>query len=176
MTGKLGILENDPTQDERGDRFRRFALAAGIFIAVISIAIIALRPRSARQILTPVPPETLLGALREGTPEFDSHQKYVTVEGQSAVESENLLGQVTVVVKGVLHNRGERDLTGVELRAVVSDIDNQIVAERVAVPVPKLRPKLAAKESMVVHVNIDPVPRKGVRANGVILLRGLKFD
>ncbi|MBI4469964.1 MAG: hypothetical protein HY650_11655, partial [Acidobacteria bacterium] len=116
------------------------------------------------------------GALREGAPEFDAYRKYVTIEEQLPVESSNLLGQVTVVVRGVLYNRGNRDLSGVELRAMVTDTDGNMIADRIAVPVPRLRQRLSAGESMMVHVNIDPVPRDAFRTNAFILLRGLKFD
>ena len=163
-------------QPDRSERWKRVAVVGSTLAVLIAGSLLALRSKGPKPVLPPVSPQSLADALREGAPEFEAYRKFVTIDNQSAVESENLLGQVTVVVRGVLHNRGQRDLTGVELRAVVSDVHDQIIAERIAVPVPKLRSKLAAGQSIVVHVNIDPVPREAVRTNGVILLRGLKFD
>ena len=171
------MFELDATRAGIKDRWKSLLLIGSALAILTAASLYVLGARGAKPALTPdTPPGRLEGALREGAAEFEVYRKWVTIEDQTAVESENLLGQVTVVVRGTLHNRGNRTLTGVELRAVVSDQDNQIVAERNAVPVPKLRSSLEPGASMIVHVNIDPVPRASVRTNGVILLHGLQFE
>ena len=170
------MFDSDRTKVGSADRLKTAILISGGLFVLIAAGYFVLKAERAKPVLTSPPVQTLEGASRDGSPEFEACRKLVTIEEQKAVESENLLGQVTVVVRGVLHNKGDRRLTGVELRAVVTGQENEVVAERIAVPVPKLRRELQPGESMVVHVNIDPVPRKSIRTNGVILLHGLKFD
>lgn len=170
------MFELDTGKASVADRWKRVVLISSALVILAAAGLFVFGARAPRPVLTPAPPPSLEAAFREGTPEFDAYRKFVTIEEQTAVESENLLGQVTVVVRGTLRNRGSRILLGVELLALVSDLENRVIAERIALPVPKMRKSLAPGESMVVHVNIDPVPREGVRSNGVILLRGLKLD
>ena len=112
---------------------------------------------------------------RAGTPEFDSYLKFIEVEQRDPQGSENLLGQVIVVANAVLHNRGDKTLSQIEVRAVVYDSADNEIADRKARPVPKTRAQLAQGESMLVRVNVDNVPAGSDPARAQVVLNGLRL-
>jgi len=164
---------------DRADRNRRIkvlAVTLGIF-AVLSGIVVYMILRQPRQ--APVPGQraaVLMNAYRAGSPEFEEYHRFVTVEDQDATEATNLLGQKQVVTRGFLTNHGERTLTGVEVRAILYDLDNKPVAERVAVPIPKQRARLGPNETMPIQVNVDTVPPRAAIARFEIVVQGLKFE
>ncbi len=118
----------------------------------------------------------LTGFVSAGSPEFEAYRRFVTVENQEATQAQNLIGQKQVVVYGLLTNRGSRTLTGVQVRAIVYDMENRPVAERTAFPIPRRRPSLGPNESMVIQVNVDNVPPKAELARFEIVVEGLRFQ
>jgi len=118
----------------------------------------------------------LTGFVAVGSPEFEAYRRFVTVEDQEATQAQNLIGQKQVVVYGRLTNRGTRTLTGVQVRAIVYDLENRPVAERTAFPIPRRRPSLGPNESMIIQVNVDNVPPKAELARFEILVEGLRFQ
>jgi len=118
----------------------------------------------------------LAGFVSAGSPEFEAYRRFVTVEDQEATQAQNLIGQKQVVVYGRLTNRGARTLTGVQVRAIVYDMDDRPVAERTAFPIPRRRPSLGPNESMIIQVNVDNVPPKANPARFEIVIEGLRFQ
>lgn len=112
---------------------------------------------------------------RAGSPEFDSYQQFIEIEQRDPQGSENLLGQMIVVGRAILRNQGHRTLTQVEVRAVVYDAAGKELADRLALPVPRVRKQLEPGEAMLVQVNVDTVPAGANPTAVTVFLNGLRF-
>jgi hypothetical protein len=141
------------------------------FAVIIGVVLTVSRQRA---IEAPPSQPSLPDASRAGSPEFEAYRQLIHIESEPE-GSENLLGQVLVAVKGILRNRGDRTLTGVEVRAVVLDADGNQIGDRIATPVPRQRPQLGPGESMLVQVRVDNVPAGANPVAARLELSGLRF-
>ncbi|MBI3951776.1 MAG: hypothetical protein HY314_15110 [Acidobacteria bacterium] len=144
------------------------AITAAVFVAIIAAALYVGHQRRS-QVGTDSEP------YRAGSPEFESYKSSIEIEQQEHQGSENMLGQVIVVARAILRNRGDRTLSLVEVRAVVYDGVAKEIADRTARPIPKVRPQLGPGESMLVQVNVDDVPAGTNPVAAVVQLHGLRF-
>jgi hypothetical protein len=161
---------------EQQTKRKIIVITAGVFVIVAAVMVYVSARRTPEAPPPGQPVIVLADAHRAGSPEFDDYHKFVTIDNQDATESQNLIGQKLVVARGFLTNRGSRVLTGVEVKAVLYDLDNQPVAERAAVPIPKQRSSLGPNETLPIQVNVDPVPAGAVVARFEIVIQGLKFQ
>ncbi|GBC81324.1 hypothetical protein HRbin10_00432 [bacterium HR10] len=166
---------SDVEREERRRRWRVLAITA-IGFAVIGGLVLYWSARRTTSGPAGSAGAGLTGFVAAGSPEFEAYRRFVTVENQEATQAQNLIGQKQVVVYGVLTNRGSRTLTGVQVRAIVYDMENRPVAERTAFPIPRRRPSLGPNESMVIQVNVDNVPPKAELARFEIVVEGLRFQ
>jgi hypothetical protein len=161
---------------EQTKKRKIIGITIGVFVIVVAVMILV-SARRTPDAPPPGQPVTILeDALRAGSPEFDEYRKFITIDNQDATESQNLIGQKLVVARGFLANRGSRVITGAEVKAVLYDLDNKPVAERVAVPIPKTRASLGPNETLAIQVNVDPVPPGAAVARFEIVVQGLKFQ
>jgi hypothetical protein len=171
------MFESPAESDKKVSR-RRSTVVVGatavIFAVIIGIVLFVSRQRTVE--ISPVQPAGLPEAYRAGSPEFDAYRQFVSIEAQEPRASENLLGQVLVEARGILRNGGNRTLTGVEVRAIVYDAGGNLIADRVATPVPKMRPQLGPGESMPIQVGLVNVPGGTNPTVAEIVLHGLRFD
>ncbi|GBC77059.1 hypothetical protein HRbin08_00528 [bacterium HR08] len=167
-----------PSDVEREERRRQWQvlLITAIGFAVIGGLILYWSARRPTSGPAGTASARLTGFVSAGSPEFEAYRRFVTVENQEATQAQNLIGQKQVVVYGLLTNRGSRTLTGVQVRAIVYDMENRPVAERTAFPIPRRRPSLGPNESMVIQVNVDNVPPKAELARFEIVVEGLRFQ
>jgi hypothetical protein len=167
-----------PSDVEREERRRRWQVLVITAIGFAVIGGLILYWSARRTTSGPAGPggTGLTGFVSAGSPEFEAYRRFVTVENQEATQAQNLIGQKQVVVYGLLTNRGSRTLTGVQVRAIVYDMENRPVAERTAFPIPRRRPSLGPNESMVIQVNVDNVPPKAELARFEIVVEGLRFQ
>ncbi len=167
-----------PLEEEREERRRRWKvlLVTGVGFALLVGLVLYWSARRPTSESGGTAGAALTGFVSMGSPEFEAYRRFVTVENQEATQAQNLIGQKQVVVYGLLANRGARTLTGVQVRAIVYDMENRPVAERVAFPIPRRRPSLGPNESMVIQVNVDNVPPKAELARFEIVVEGLRFQ
>lgn len=113
---------------------------------------------------------------RAGSAEYDAYRPFIEIEQQEPQGSENLLGQVIVVARAVVHNRGQRTLSQLEVRAIVYDAAGREIGQRIARPVPRVRSKLGPGESMLVQVNVDSLVAGADPAAATVVLNGLRLQ
>ncbi|MCS6806694.1 MAG: FxLYD domain-containing protein [Acidobacteriota bacterium] len=152
----------------RGRSIKIVAITAAVFAVLLAVFLYLNHRYESKATIESEP-------YRAGSPEFDSYLKFVELEQQDPQGSENLLGQIIVVANAILHNRGDKTLNHVEVRAVVYDAAGNEIAERTARPVPRVRRQLAPGESMLVRVNVDSIPAGSVPAAAQVVLTGLRF-
>jgi len=170
------ILEEDmfesPVESEAKTSRSRSMMIVGatavVFIIVIVIALYVSRQAGSEGVGWVEP-------LRAGSPEYDSYVQHVEIEQHEPEGAENLLQQVMVVARAALHNRGDRTLSQIEVKAIVFDAVGNQIAEQVAYPVPKVSPQLGPGKSMFVQVKVDTVPAGANPAAASIVLNGLRF-
>ncbi len=172
------MFQSPLEHEERQERRRRRAIllvTIGVFVGVVGL-ILFWSARGTKSRPGAAGEAALAGFVSAGSPEFEAYRPFVTVEDQEATQAQNLIGQKQVVVYGRLTNRGSRTLTGVQVRAIVYDLENRPVAQRTAFPIPRRRPSLGPQESMVIQVNVDNVPPRAELARFEIVVEGLRFQ
>jgi hypothetical protein len=152
----------------------RAILWVGAAAALLLTALVVLLARS-----RPQNQPVIENLQRAGAGDFDSYQEKVEIEIIDKIVHPNMIGMAQYEIKARVHNRGDRQLTGVELIGKMFDLNDKIIAESVSLPIPRARTEpLKPGESMPVSVKIDG-PANVTEAeikDLAILLRGLKFD
>jgi hypothetical protein len=120
----------------------------------------------------------LPNVVRAGAPEFDAYKDKVEFEVVDKITHPNMIGMFQLEVRAKLHNRGDRDLTGVEVLGKMLDMNDKTIAQNLSIPIPRVRPQpLKPGESMAFSVKVD-APSKITEdevKDIVIELRGLQF-
>jgi hypothetical protein len=126
-------------------------LAIGLVIVAIAVAWIATRPTE-----TQVVQQSLEGAFREGSPEFETYTKRIVArtDEDRTMRSPTAMGTTVMSIGGELRNLTGKTITGLEVQVTVVDLANAPLKERAFVVVPKQKERLAHNESMQVQVNI----------------------
>ena len=90
-----------------------------------------------------------------------------------------MIGMAQYEVRARLTNRGEREVSGLELLGRIIDLQDGIVAQNISMPIPRVRSKpLAPGESMRISVKVD-APAKVAEADikdVTLELRGIRFQ
>lgn len=157
------------TKTSRRRSTKIVGITAAVFIVIVGAAIYLNHQRASETQIESEP-------YRAGSAEFDSYLPFVEIEQQEPQGSENMLGQVIVVARAILHNRGPRTLTQIEVRAAVYDAAGKEIGQRVARPVPRTRSQLGPGESMLVQVNVDSLAAGADPTAATVWLQGLRFQ
>ena len=177
---QLAVFENESENDNNNgagveqDRSRALLVVCAIAALMLAILIIALamtKPASEREVENMV---------RAGSPEFDGYKDKVVVEvdPEGKMVYPNMIGMWQLEARATLSNRGDRELTGVEVIGKMIDLENKVIAQAVRLPIPRVRKEpLKPGESMNIVVKVD-APGKINEADVkdiTIELRGLRF-
>lgn len=138
------------------------AVAIGVIAVAIAIALFSLKPS---QVI--VEQESLQGALREDSPEFQTFTKRISVqtdENQS-FKSQTALGGLTFSVGGTVRNFTGRNITGLEVNVKVIDEFNNVLKEKNSIIIPRQRAVLDNNQVMSARVVIEGFDPKADIAN-----------
>lgn len=140
-------------------------LIVGILIgvAVIGAAIyfLSLKPPMEQQTA-----KILEGALREGSPEFAAVNKDIIIAtDDKTVESPTGMGTISMYIHGNIKNKGERNITALEVNVSVITQKNEVLREKRVLVVPMQHPDLPAGETIPITLDIPGFDRKDDRAN-----------
>jgi hypothetical protein len=91
----------------------------------------------------------------------------------------NMIGMWQLEARATLTNRGDRELTGVEVVGKMLDFEDKVIAHAVKLPIPRIRKEpLKPGESMNIVLKVD-APKK-ISENDVkditIELHGVRFQ
>src|SRR5262249_25910086 len=139
---QLAVFENENENDNNndndngGERDRSRALLivgaiAALMLAIIITALTLTKPATEREV------ENLV---RAGSPEFDAYKDKVVLEIDPVKMSyPNMIGMWQLAVTATLSNRGNRELTGVEVVGKMLDLEDKVIAQAVSRPIPRRR-------------------------------------
>lgn len=169
----------EPEETEKTTARRRsqaMLIMAGVGALVLALVFILIR-----QALAPGnhPSNALENAVRAGAPDFDAYREKVVLEDKEIIVHPNMIGMSQYEVRVRLTNRGEREISGLELLGKIIDLQDVVVAQNVSMPIPRLRTKpLAPGETMRVSVKVDaPAKVSEADVRDVTLeLQGLRFQ
>ena len=122
----------------------------------------------------------LEGAIRADSPEFAQVRDKIVVEPEpdKATESTRPVGDIVMTLHPKVRNFTGRTITGLELRAMVVDLDNQPVRQRTKIAVPNAETGLAELEPnkvIMVPILMEGFRKEDVRANIKVEVTGVKF-
>jgi hypothetical protein len=172
---QLAVYENENGASVEHDRSRALLVVGAIAALMLAILIIALamtKPASEREVENMV---------RAGSPEFDAYKDKVVVEvdPDGKMVYPNMIGMWQLEARAKLTNRGDRELTGVEVIGKMLDLEDKVIAHTVSLPIPRIQKgPLKPGESMNIVVKVD-APRKITEADVkdiTIELRALRFQ
>ncbi|MBA3247731.1 MAG: hypothetical protein ACR2GW_06370 [Pyrinomonadaceae bacterium] len=119
-------------------------------------------------------PPRLENALRPGSPEFEGIRERVVVEfdpDTDATEGERALGDVVMTMTPTIRNFTRRPINGLELRAIVVDLQGQPVQEKTVVR----QVELENNEVTQIPITMEGFKKTDTRANIKIELTGVRF-
>ena len=101
--------------------------------------------------------QALSGALREGSPEFNTITKRIVAENDedNTWFSPVGTGFIMMNISGKIRNNSDKTLTGLEINVAVLDSFGKVVKDNTLLVVPTQQKKLAPKGEMKVNVRID---------------------
>jgi len=118
----------------------------------------------------------LQGAIRPGSPEFETNKPNIVLDDPEATEAKRALGDITMTLQTTVRNLTGKTLNGLEIHAAVVDYEGKPVKERFVVVVPsQLHPELAPNKTMQVNVGLDGMSDTDARANIKMEVTGFKF-
>lgn len=150
-------------EKKRGNMMFLAAIGIGVIAVVAFLGLVSLKS-STQQIQT----QALEGAFREGTPEFEKYTKKIIAETdeKNTTESPTGMGTIIMSIRGRMHNRTGKTLTGLEIKVSVIDSFGNPVKEKTTVVIPKEEvTKLETGQILPVQVTIEGFNKNDDRAN-----------
>jgi hypothetical protein len=167
--------ENNNGADAEQNRSRGLLAVGAIAALMLAILIIALvMTKSAVD-------REAEDMARAGSPEFDAYKDKVTVEvdPEGKMVYPNMIGMWQLEARAKLTNRGNRELTGVEVVGKMLDFEDKVIAQAIKLQIPRIRKDpLKPGESMNIVLKVD-APQKITEdevKDITIELRGLRFQ
>ncbi|HKQ72569.1 MAG TPA: FxLYD domain-containing protein [Blastocatellia bacterium] len=172
---QLAVFEND--NDNEGERDRSRALLVGGAIAALILAVVI----AALVMTNPGGEKERENLVRPGSPEFDAYKDKVAlqIDDDSKMVHPNMIGMWQLAVTATLSNRGDRELTGVEVTGKMIDLEDKVIAHASIRPIPSNRnAPLKPGESMSVKIKVDAPAKvtEGEVKDILMELSGLRFQ
>ena len=110
--------------------------------------------------------QQLEGAVREGTPEFETLTKRIVIQTDenNTMQSPTGMGTITMFIRGKIRNFTGKTLNGLEIKVTVVDQLEKPVKDKTLVVVPSQQPTLETNQSMPVNVMIEGFSKDDDRA------------
>ncbi|MGH9754049.1 MAG: hypothetical protein ACREA2_14830, partial [Blastocatellia bacterium] len=162
---QLAVIENE-NDNYNGDAVERdrsrpllvVGAIAALMLAILIIALALTKPASEKEVENMV---------RAGSLEFDAYKDKVALEvdPDGKIAYDNWIGMWQLVATATLSNRGDRELTGVEVIGKMIDMEDKVIAHAISRPIPRVQTKpLKPGESMTITVKVD-APQKTVETD-----------
>ena len=144
----LNMFEQPAGRVEK-DRSRLIMLSSGATVLLI-IGVIVLSSSYCGR-------DATIEMMRAGSPEFDSYAPFVSITINDKRTGERLNVNYARLLCTV-RNDGDRTLAGLQLRAVVLGFNDEVLQEKVTMPIPKQKDTLNPHQSMELDLNVEPIP------------------
>jgi hypothetical protein len=149
------------------DRSRSVMILSGA--AVLAVIVLIILVTSFRKTTTRIE------MAQRGSPEFDSYAQFVSINNVDTRYGERLNTKYARILCTV-QNTGDRVLIGLQLRASVIGLNDELIREKIITAVPDLRNTLGPNQSMSIDVSLEPVPDASLIKDMKIELYALKLE
>ena len=149
---QLAVFENENDNAVERDRSRALLVGGAIAALILAALIVALA------LTNPGGEKEGDKMVRAGSPEFEAYKEKVLLEvnPDSKMVHPNMIGMWQLAVTATLSNRGDRELTGVEVTGKMLNLEDKVIAHTIKRPIPSNRNEpLKPGESMTVKVKVD---------------------
>ena len=178
---QLSVLENDndngnnngaAAEQDRSRGLLAVGAIAALMLAILIIALVMTKSAGDREV------ENMA---RAGSPEYDAYKDKVTVvvDPEGKMVYPNMIGMWQLAARATLTNRGDRELTGVEVVGKMLDLEDKVIAQAVQLTIPRVQKgPLKPGQSMNIVIKVD-APQKTTEdevKDITIELRGLRFQ
>jgi hypothetical protein len=149
------------------DRSRSVMILSGA--AVLAVIVLIILVTSLRK--TP----TAIEMAQRGSPDFDSYAPLVTVNNLDPRHGERLNTKYARILATV-QNTGDRVIDGLQLKASVIGLNDEVIREKIITPVPGVRTSLGPNQSLNIDVSLEPVPDASLIKDMKLDVYGLKLE
>lgn len=119
--------------------------------------------------------DTLQGAIRAGSPEFEQYKAQIILDDPEATEAKRALGDIVMTLSTVVRNLSGKTLNGLEVRAAVVDYEKKPIKERTVVVIPTRQPELSPNKTMAVNITLEGMSDTDPRADIKMEIVGFRF-
>lgn len=168
MEEKESIFSPADRSVER-DHSRLIMVLSAIAALIVIAAIIVVSSKTSRQ-------SAGLQMAQAGSAEFDSYAPLVKLTDIDKATSSTLIGRKLGILKAVVTNTGDKTITGLQIRGIAVGYGGEILAQRIATPIPRVRGPLGPGQSANVTVQIDPIPDPGEIMDMTLQVFALKLQ
>lgn len=128
------MFEPETENDKTEERSRtRLILGVGAVAALALAVLVILFASMKQQQESPY----LSNAVRASHQDFENNKAKVTIDNQEVLAQGNMVGMVQFTVQAEINNRSDRTLTGVEVIALIYDLQDKVIAQKVGQPIPR---------------------------------------
>ena len=159
---------------DQDDSRRKIVIIVAVIAAVLIVGLFFLLMRASGRLANP--PQRLSGAIRPGSPDWDSYSKYVVRDEPVADEAKRALGDTVMTLRTTVRNFTGKTINGLELRAAVVNQQGKAIKERTVVVIPSgSQPELPPNKTIDVQVLLDGMKDTDDRANITMEITGFRF-
>ncbi len=119
--------------------------------------------------------DTLQGAIRAGSPQFEEYKTQIVLDDPEATEAKRALGDVVMTLSTVVRNLSGKTLNGLEIRAAVVDYEKKPIKVRTVVVIPARQTELAPSKTMPVNITLEGMADSDPRADIKMEVVGIRF-
>lgn len=166
------MYEINPKQkevDPAERKTRLIALIASVVVILIPAIILGVWAYRTRGSAPSIEGARLENAIRPESPEFAELRRGIFMdEPPEATEAARALGDMVMTLQTTVRNFTGRTITGLEMRAMVVDLDNNPVKERTTIVLPSARTgqtEIEPNNTLRVQIMLEGIRQDAVRAN-----------
>ena len=119
--------------------------------------------------------DTLQGAIRAGSPQFEEYKAMIVLDDPEATEAKRALGDIVMALSTTVRNLTGKTLNGLEIRAAVVDYEGKPVKERTVIAIPARQAELSPNKTMGVTIMLEGMKEADARANIKMEVVAFKF-
>ena len=137
------------------------AVGAAILIVAAFVGFYATRPAHEDK-----KKEYLVGALLEGSPEFEAMSKKIAIQNDAdnTMESPTALGTITMFTRSKIRNMSDKTIVALEIKVAILDQFNKVVKEKKQIVVPTFQASIPPNSDVNITIPVEGFSKDDDRA------------
>ena len=129
-----------------------------------------------RKTLAPTPPQSLAGAIRPGSPDWEKYSKLIARDDPEADEATRAIGDIVMTLHTTVRNFTGRTIVGLEMSAAVLNHQDKPVKAQTVVIIPGQRNELEPNKTLYVPMTLEGFMENDDRAKLKMEVTGFKLQ